>query len=132
MEMFKTHPGSWTDERHKHMRYDIVERAQRAHLVDGFCEIINCPECEVRRRERLAPGKELRALKSDLERQVRLLQEADAINVATIHQLLGEAQGLRDSLAEARQQLAQCQQSREFWMEQAFSLQEQLNSIIEG
>lgn len=77
---------------------NIVEQSRIRHAEGGFCRIINCPECELKRGLVIAPGKTLVALKSDLERviaaQTRMIEDL------TEH-------------------LEQCQDSRNFWMEQA-------------
>lgn len=86
------------------MKTDIVEQAAAAHAKDGFCKIINCPECEVRRVERIAPGKELRLLKADLEKQVQDLK--------------AELAGAKQNICFLRRQMEQAQESRNFWMSQ--------------
>lgn len=80
--------------------YDASEKQAIRHSVDGFCQVIGCPECEVRRQERfgrkeLAPGKSA-AVRSEVEVLNGLYQG----QVADNDQLQARVEQLESALAD--------------------------------
>lgn len=47
------------------MKLDKVEQARARHSENGFCRVIGCPECEIRRQERFG-GKTLDRVKVEV------------------------------------------------------------------
>lgn len=93
------------------MRLDKLEQAAARHAENGFCRVIGCPECEVRRQERFG-GKTLEKVRVEvveggvLDFDHAALQREHVLLLAENRRLVVENTGLMESLAASRAQVA--------------------------
>lgn len=83
------------------MRLDKLEQAAARHASDGFCRVIGCPECEVRRQERFG-GKTLDKVKVEVVEGNALDIKLEQANrtIDDLERRLGEADEAKAELTQ--------------------------------